>query len=51
VRCPETGVNARWEDLGFQSDTPSRDFRGMGLLGLELLLHFSQVILLRFPFY
>jgi len=28
-----------WKDFGFQSDDPTRDFRGMGLLGLLNLIH------------
>ena len=33
----------RWQDLGFQGSDPSTDFRGMGLLGLEQLLSYSQI--------
>ncbi|KAF2073136.1 hypothetical protein CYY_005552 [Polysphondylium violaceum] len=31
--------STRWKDFGFQSDDPTRDFRGMGMLGLLNLIH------------
>lgn len=31
-----------WSDIGFQGKDPTTDFRGMGLLGLYQLLHFSR---------
>jgi hypothetical protein len=31
-----------WKELGFQSDTPASDFRGMGLLGLEQLVFYCE---------
>lgn len=38
----ESRVSSNWKDLGFQGEDPKTDFRGMGLLGLENLLHFAQ---------
>eukprot|EP00914_Ancora_sagittata_P016306 GHVO01032502.1.p1 GENE.GHVO01032502.1~~GHVO01032502.1.p1 ORF type:complete len:279 (-),score=42.82 GHVO01032502.1:361-1197(-) len=35
------GVSSSWSFIGFQSD-PSRDFRGMGMLGLDCLCHFTS---------
>uniref|UniRef100_A0A0M3K3P8 Engulfment and cell motility, putative (inferred by orthology to a S. mansoni protein) n=1 Tax=Anisakis simplex TaxID=6269 RepID=A0A0M3K3P8_ANISI len=32
----------QWQKIGFQSDDPSTDFRGMGILSLEQLLFFAQ---------
>ncbi|KAE9549296.1 hypothetical protein FO519_007498 [Halicephalobus sp. NKZ332] len=32
----------QWQDVGFQGDDPATDFRGMGILGLEQLIFFSQ---------
>ncbi|KAI6232079.1 ELMO domain-containing protein [Aphelenchoides besseyi] len=32
----------QWQDIGFQGDDPSTDFRGMGILGLENLLFYAQ---------
>jgi len=34
-----------WKDIGFQGTDPATDFRGMGLLGLQNLVHFAE----RFP--
>lgn len=34
-------VTKQWQDIGFQGDDPKTDFRGMGMLGLENLLHFA----------
>lgn len=38
---PDTPLTARiskqWEDIGFQGADPARDFRGMGVLGLEAI--------------
>lgn len=43
---PDTKLEARitkqWQDIGFQGDDPSTDFRGMGLLGLENILFFTK---------
>lgn len=33
----------KWQDLGFQGADPSTDFRGMGVLGLDQLLAFTQI--------
>ena len=33
----------RWQDIGFQGTDPSTDFRGMGLLGLDNLLAYTQI--------
>lgn len=33
----------KWQELGFQGQDPSTDFRGMGLLGLDQLLAFTQI--------
>lgn len=33
----------KWQDLGFQGSDPSTDFRGMGLLGLDQLLAYTQI--------
>jgi hypothetical protein len=35
-------ISNQWSDIGFQGKDPSTDFRGMGLLGLENLIYFSQ---------
>ena len=35
-------VTKQWQDIGFQGDDPKTDFRGMGILGLENLVYFSQ---------
>lgn len=34
--------NEAWKALGFQSDRPATDFRGMGLLGLWLLVYIAE---------
>lgn len=43
---PDTKLEARitkqWQDIGFQGDDPSTDFRGMGVLALENLLYFTR---------
>ncbi|WKY15786.1 hypothetical protein Q1695_000905 [Nippostrongylus brasiliensis] len=31
-----------WRTLGFQSDDPSRDFRGMGILSLDQLIYMAR---------
>jgi hypothetical protein len=31
-----------WNELGFQGNNPATDFRGMGILGLESLVHFAS---------
>lgn len=33
----------KWQELGFQGPDPSTDFRGMGMLGLDQLLAFTQI--------
>jgi len=38
----ESRITKQWQDIGFQGDDPATDFRGMGILGLENLLHFSR---------
>lgn len=38
----ETRITKQWQDIGFQSDDPATDFRGMGILGLDNLLYFSR---------
>lgn len=35
-------ISSEWKRLGFQSENPATDFRGMGILGLENLLYFSK---------
>ncbi|XP_043250044.1 ELMO domain-containing protein 2 [Colletes gigas] len=35
-------VTKQWQEIGFQGDDPKTDFRGMGILGLENLVYFSQ---------
>jgi hypothetical protein len=40
---PEQLKSNRWKDMGWQSDDPSRDFRGAGALALQLLSGFAQV--------
>lgn len=37
----ESRITKQWQDIGFQGDDPSTDFRGMGILGLENLLYFA----------
>lgn len=32
-----------WEDIGFQGERPSRDFRAMGMLSLDCLVSFAEV--------
>lgn len=38
----EGRITKQWQDIGFQGDDPKTDFRGMGMLGLENLLFFSN---------
>lgn len=38
----ESRITKQWQDIGFQGDDPATDFRGMGILGLENLLHFAR---------
>lgn len=38
----ESRVSEQWKLLGFQGTDPATDFRGMGLLGLEQLVYFSE---------
>ena len=35
-------VSPQWKTLGFQGSDPATDFRGMGVLGLELLLFMAE---------
>ena len=35
-------VSERWVHLGFQTPDPTKDFRGMGLLGLTHLVYFGE---------
>ena len=35
-------LSEQWKQLGFQNRDPGTDFRGMGLLGLELLVHYAE---------
>lgn len=37
----ESRITKQWQEIGFQGDDPSTDFRGMGILGLENLLYFA----------
>jgi len=39
---PFERVSSRWEELGFQSDDPVTDLRGVGLTGLMHLAHFCS---------
>jgi len=34
-------ISPQWKRLGFQGNDPSTDFRGMGILGLEMLVYFA----------
>lgn len=38
----EARITKQWQEIGFQGDDPSTDFRGMGVLGLENLLYFTR---------
>lgn len=42
VRRAGGRVSAEWGEIGFQGQDPATDFRGMGLLGLEQLVHFAE---------
>lgn len=46
VLCPEIRRDARitrqWGEIGFQGSDPATDFRGMGILGLQCILHYSK---------
>lgn len=33
----------KWQEIGFQGNDPATDFRGMGLLGLDNLLAYTQI--------
>ena len=35
-------ISRDWESIGFQGENPATDFRGMGVLGLHDLVHFSR---------
>ncbi|XP_077448847.1 ELMO domain-containing protein 1 isoform X3 [Stigmatopora argus] len=40
---PLTGrISKQWCEIGFQGSDPKTDFRGMGLLGLHVLLYFAE---------
>ena len=34
--------NIDWEDIGFSCSDPTKDFRGVGILGLDLLLKITN---------
>jgi len=36
------GKSTQWKAMGWQSDLPSRDIRGGGILSLQLLAHFAE---------
>ncbi|KAG5679553.1 hypothetical protein PVAND_009113 [Polypedilum vanderplanki] len=38
----ENRITKQWQQIGFQGDDPSTDFRGMGILALDNLLFFSS---------
>ncbi|KAG8237659.1 hypothetical protein J437_LFUL017553 [Ladona fulva] len=38
----EARISKQWQEIGFQGDDPTTDFRGMGLLGLENLIFFAR---------
>ncbi|EDV25094.1 uncharacterized protein TRIADDRAFT_26054 [Trichoplax adhaerens] len=44
--CPdnqlEQRISPQWTEIGFQGSNPETDFRGMGLLGLEQLVYFTE---------
>ena len=40
---PPSIPDKKWKDLGFQGQDPSTDFRGMGMLGLDQLLAYTQI--------
>jgi hypothetical protein len=42
VKRSRVFVSEEWGELGFQGKDPTTDFRGMGLLGLEQLVYFSE---------
>jgi len=35
-------ISYQWTEIGFQGEDPATDFRGMGILGLEQLVYFSE---------
>lgn len=35
-------ISKQWSIIGFQGDDPATDFRGFGLLGLQMLLYMAQ---------
>ena len=39
---PNTMLSENWMDMGFQSNDPSRDFRGGGLTSLHHLLYYAE---------
>ena len=43
---PDANLTARvskeWQEVGFQGNNPATDFRGMGMLGLQCLVYFSE---------
>ncbi|XP_050417714.1 ELMO domain-containing protein 2 [Patella vulgata] len=38
----ESRISRQWTDIGFQGEDPKTDFRGMGMLGFNQLLYFSE---------
>nr|XP_039271052.1 ELMO domain-containing protein 2-like [Styela clava] len=38
----DSRICKRWCELGFQGSDPKTDFRGMGLLGLQCMVHFAE---------
>lgn len=44
--CPgeklENRFSKQWQKIGFQGKDPATDFRGMGILSLDMLLYFSK---------
>jgi hypothetical protein len=42
IPFPNSGIaDDTWKLMGWQSNSPARDFRGGGFLALELLVHFA----------
>lgn len=39
---PFNVLSAAWELIGFQTERPSTDFRGMGILGLQCIIYFCK---------
>ena len=45
--APKLEKDEKWIELGFQSNNPRTDFRGMGIWGLKQLVWFSK----KYPIY